>query len=375
MKLANSGKSSHKHPIKKTFVVLLIIFIITILLLVYSVNKLSKTNATLSSQITTLNEHKNQLNNQISNLNHERDELMVELDNQKQKIQTISQQLSDTSNKLQENQDLLDEFKNDVQDSIEWFKTNSNLNNFNQYNRIIEKVIAKCVYSSKNTCTIKLGCFRFVHEHYYDFGYKPDIESSNKTDKLQSLGEFYTNKGGDCEDYSLLVNAELNYIRDFCEARNSNTLILEGMVPSNNNGFYYIDFQEDWGYDGGFEKYEIFNYDYNYIVCGYLPDVNNPYSDEGHCAIIFTNTPINTAKDVPDSLKSGIIFEPQTGQIISDLRYNSEISILQNGKFYSVNPFYYISAVISENDYYLFRYSEGNWRGYSTFLDEIKSID
>ncbi|MFP4112714.1 MAG: coiled-coil domain-containing protein, partial [Candidatus Woesearchaeota archaeon] len=291
-------------------------------------------------------------------------------------INELQNQLSLVENKINEVKTELNSFEEEVQESMDWFSDNSNINNFNQFSSLRSQMM-KCVRAREDgTCLIKLACFDLIHEKYKEFTYSKDIITSNKSDKLQSLGEFYDHEKGDCEDFSLLVKGEINAMKEFCEERGADEFIFEVAYPKAGSE-YFVDFKEEWYYSETTGVQIPSSHENVYVVCGNYPVGADPNSFRidvsGHCALGFTDKKIESSKDIKEALFNSIIMEPQTGFLTFDQRNENYLFVPDNGES-TAKKAIYAWAIITDDDYYLFDREKLVWKGYKDFLPVISNM-
>jgi len=259
-----------------------------------------------------------------------------------------------------------------------WFKNNSNIAFHKEYDDIAEDLIDYCVSTGTGYCKITLSCLPFVNLNRNGIIYRNDEETSLKVDALQSLNQIYKNKGGDCEDISLLAIAELNYIMSYCEEEgrdkphfiahvptfSSYTKYIDWKRSDDIGGFYYVTKEMDWGYYNVDEFKISKDYKYYYTVCGLFYEESENYigiiktflgdyilQDAGHCLLAFTTLPIESVDDIKKALEDSILVEPQTG-----MKYSQDTPKLLDSETSYGDV--YISQVIVENDLYQFYESD-----------------
>lgn len=331
----------------------------------------------LNEQIGLLEAREQDLLNQRAELTNQLDSLRDELVVLEKDYEELQERMTSTVSTTQEE---LQSFKTEIEESMEWFKVNSNISDIYEYKGIRSMIRGKCVDFDGDRCRVKLACFPLVHGIIKRFTYREDEKVFAKEDKLQSLTEFVQNKGGDCEDYSLVVSAELNYVHDYCNGVGAEYIEYE-VADYEMGGEYLVDFGGEW-YLYGFGRYLLpKDYSYHYIVCGNFPSELDPnYVGEeeyaGHCAIAFTDRYLDASDNVYDVLKNSIIVEPQSGMLIDDLRSPWYLSVPKNGMqsvYFSPD----IYMVISENDLYIYRDIEGLsfWQGYADFIPKIEEME
>src|SRR3989344_4764491 len=156
--------------INKIFLIIIMLFFIILLLIVVAV--LKNDNLNLKRGVNELNQENEDVTNELS---------------------FVNDKLESTQSKIDETKLILEDFEDSLKDSTEWFKQNSNIVNFEEYNSIRDTLRKRCIDINNNLCNIKLSCFPFVFNNIYKFEYKNDSKITDKEDKLQSLDKFYYN--------------------------------------------------------------------------------------------------------------------------------------------------------------------------------------
>ena len=363
--------------VKNNNTVIYIILLVGILALLYFGFTLKENNDYLKNQNLNLNSKVENLTtivadqkSTIENLESEKSNLISEKTKLESQVNLFDQKISEA--KLE-----LSQFEDEVQDSRDWFKENSNIGDYHQYDSLSSQ-LKKCVRIIDDKCKIKLACLDLIHEKYREFTYSYDNYTSNKTDKLQSLGEFYDNGKGDCEDFSLLMKAEINYLTDYCSVKGEPKYQFEVAQPSLVSTQYFVDFNDEWYYNNAAAFVIPLSYKYTYVVCGNYPAANDPNniaktSTFGHCALGMTDIEIKSSSDISRSLTNAIIIEPQSGFLIYDQREKNTLFVPENGDS-MLGRSVFVWSVISDQDYYLYNFDESEWRSYSDFLDKIEII-
>ncbi len=365
-------------------IILLVSAIIIILIMNSNISSLEQANNVLQSQLTKeTQEHeqtKLQLQSELSGLSQENVELTENLDDLnssyaeldeshtflEQRFEGLKTEVNDVIIKIQD-------YEDELQDSMQWFNDNSNLDILDSDYAIKKYLETKCIMKSHGRCRIKTGCLFLINTEKMDLEYKYDIQTSNEVDQLQSLNEFVDNDGGDCEDFSLFYKAEFNYLLDYCSDIDESNIFLEAWVSADDiYDRYALDFNRNWFVIGAEEVDLPNNYIYPNIICGLLPTTSGSVS--GHCVIAFTEQKI-TSTDNLDLLDKAPIIEPQTGHYMGLINDESSYIYLLTPSYYAEvkntygNP--YIYEVITDDDLFLFSFDEEEWMSYSSFYEEL----
>lgn len=371
--------------ITKQKIYLRIIIILVLLLFLISILLLNNKYQLLLNNYNDLNNRHNDLikeNNLLLTINKNTQQELQELDLLYEKL------LVDYNNQLKINKDLktnlesLDQehtivlkdyntlmqeigvFKENIEESMDWFKENSTIDNLKNSRRI-KSYLKDCVVCKKDYCNIKTACVYLINKNELLLEYKLDQITSGTEDKLQSLQSFVENKKGDCEDFSLLFTAEIRYLLEYVRSLNKKPII-EGIIETDTTSKYWI-IENKWYYSEGIEE-EILpeQYIYPYVVCGNLFDPNTEQYN-GHCVIGFFDREINNNLDL-ESIETIKLIEPQNGLYLG--------SAINNGLF-SINYEDKIFSIITEDDYYLngyrlFNNNDLSWYSYGYYLEKIR---
>jgi len=308
----------------------------------------------------------------------ERDSLVLALNSTiKNQAETIGL-LSGSINKTREE---LAVFERSLNESSAWFKLNSDIRNFTEYQKYFFQLDFSCVQLSGDYCYVKLACLPVVNDIYADFEYKTDESTSAKEDKLQGLSEFYANKGGDCEDYSLAAKAEINYLKSQCGTRGNDKIRFEAANRTDDNKFYAVDTPQTWGYKNATAYYLPAEYAHPFVLCGTFPvgaDPNNQNRLGGHCLIAFSVVAPSSSKNIHDAIADAILVEPQTGFYYASTKNDSAFRKPANGEkttkyeLYSKPAFW---AAITDDDYYLYAGQDNgtfSWQGYRDLYEKAE---
>ena len=365
-----------KVNIKKNHIYALISITIIIILIFYF-NSQKKEILSLKNQITKnedkifqLNNQNNQLYKDLVDKNSTLLELSINYADLEENFLSLDK---DYSNLKEETSSLItsvEEYQKEIQESLEWYKTNSLLDNSKEQNAVKRQIDNNCYDFDGGDCYIKLGCFYLINSEKLDLEYSYDEYNYNKEDKLSSISQFLQNKGGDCEDYSLFFKAEYNYVKDKCKDKN---IILEGWKYSEEKDRttnYWLNFQKSW-YLEDVTKVEFTGYIFPNIICGNFYD-SIVGEISGHCMIAFSNKEIKDISDL-EYLDGSYIIEPQDGSFQGNLnRENSNVYLLNKHVVWYDNYIYsYVYSVINDNDYFLFNEEKLDWDSYSAFNHKL----
>lgn len=301
-----------------------------------TINKLEKENKKLYKDLQRVNRSYQMLREEYRELNKSYNELG----------EAYTSQQSDLNKAISS----INLYEEELQNSMEWFETNSELETL-QDEKIEQELEDKCMKGSN----IKLGCLYLVNKQL-GYEYKKDQEIGNRTDKLQSLTEFRENKGGDCEDYGLFYKAELNYLLE-----QTGETKLETYKPGEDK--QYLDYNEQW-YVENVEKI-TFEGDFKpVVVCGRMYDLNTE-TQNGHCVIALAENKIEDTGDL--SVLRGVpMIEPQDGSFYGTI---GEDVALGRGDSKS-----FITVIITNNDLFLHS-SGGEWMSYALFEERLKNLE
>lgn len=337
----------------------------------FAEKELGQYRSSCDKQLTTLNSEVNQLNTEIVQLKTKNTQLSQDISSLATQKENITGQFIRLKMDIASTINDLEDYKKDVSESMSWFNANSILDESRDMQWTKKNIGNQCYRIIDRTCMIKTACFYLVNENMLNIFYQRDIQLTGEEDRLQSLEEFFENRGGDCEDYSLFFKAQQNYVLDRCFEKGAENFVIESWTPNPaKENKYIINFVEDkeW-YITGVDVIELpEGYIYPNIVCGNIfdPTLNGV---AGHCVIAYTKDKIKTINDVYQLLNKAPMIEPQDGRymgLIND--YSSGIYL--NSNFDDATHHSYIWQVITDND--LFRYyreRDINWIGYSNFYD------
>ena len=304
-------------------------------------------NIKLKNEITTLKESSQKLEQNFKFLQEKYDSLSSENQKISSKNKALEQESVSLSSKMKavltevdKVVDKLADFESSVTKSINWFKENSNVENLEIYDSM-KTGLNSCI-EFRNSCRINFECINSVNEKN-KFKYRLDEETTGRLDFLKDLRLIYNQKGGDCEDYSILFKAEYNYLLGKCLQNYSRNEV----VP--------------------FTTEKEINRTYMYVVCG-------NYDFGGHCQVALTKMQIERTSDLYPSIKASTLVEPQNGHYYADMGDTELMSIYSDGV--APDKAYYLYFVITDDDlliYYPYA-DEIKWIGYHDFLKMAESI-
>lgn len=322
----------------------------------------------LDSADAEFNELQNNLEGEISSLRAENVELQSKLEHVEkgaeelnQSYQSLEENFDEVNTQVQDVFRKTEILKKEINESIHWFKDNTNLSGVDRGDILLKNLRARCIEIRSKTCTIKLSCLFLVNDDDMKYHYIDDILATEEYDKLLSLEEFAENKGGDCEDYSLFFKAEMNELINICKEQGAENIEIEAMVLSSNpNVKYFLDFNEYWYLEQikGHDLSEGFIHPN--VVCGtfYFEE-----DDElgGHCVIGFTTKEVMEIDDL--SIFDGApIIEPQNGMYYGNLTMAEDRIYYENKK---------MSIIISDEDMFIFSEEFQEWVSYHSLYEEV----
>ncbi len=368
----------------KIFVIVLlaIIFISIFYIFNNKINDLEDKYNILNNKYIKLNqeheqliEEKQELEDQFNDLTADFKDLTENYNSKvlenKEKDQEINSLTNNYNNVLENYQTLNNEvgiFKTRIEESMDWFKNNSTLDNLSNQ-RTIKNNLKKCVTCEEELCYIKTACIYVINQEELNLKYALDSQTSGQEDKLQTLEQFLLQKKGDCEDFSLFFAAELRYLIEYINSQ-AKTPIIEAIVESDTSRSYEI--VGRWYYPEGIEKKIISkDYIYPYVACGNIFDPNTQEIG-GHCLIMLSEEEINESQDIED-LDNIELLEPQNGLYIGKAK--------NNGIFETKNSENQVGQIITSNDYYMHNsvlYSnnlESHWYSYGYYYNKIIELE
>jgi hypothetical protein len=314
----------------------------------FSANSSSKISS-LNSFIFLLNQTNFDLNSSLINLNRKYNSLSS-------KANALESSYSDLKEEVDKTISKIDSYEKEIQSSLEWFNSNSTLGSGTSF--ILSKLKSNCKKESRNACKINLGCFHLVNSEFIEYKYKNDLVTSNTLDKLQSISEFISNKGGDCEDFSLFFKAEYNSLVNTC----SSDVSLFAWEREGGNKFW-ANFDSSWYISNADEVYLSKENIFPIIVCGAIFDPQSKKVN-GHCILAFSSKKISSFEDI-SVLNSAELIEPQTGEYLGFVGEDSGIFLISEKS----NALSYIDTLITDSDFFIFR--NNDWANYERFGNDL----
>jgi hypothetical protein len=268
----------------------------------------------------------------------------------------------------------VDNYEQNLQNSMQWFKTNANLSGINdsvKTEQVQYSLRDNCFVIEGGKCKVKTGCL-WVTNTKLGLEYKSDIEYTYQADRLLSLQDFVKSYGGDCEDYALFYKAEMNQILDECGNYVPSNIALEAFVGGGQDD-YFLDFnteQETRYYIPQAQPFQMkTGYIYPNVVCGQLYNAGTEQIS-GHCVVAFTKNKIKTISQLWTELNGAPLVEPQNGEYMGLINSNSGIYLASATQQHDS----YIYIVITDEDEFLFDEENEVWLSYSSFSQDLELL-
>ncbi|MFH1063572.1 MAG: hypothetical protein V1729_00660 [Candidatus Woesearchaeota archaeon] len=314
------------------------------------------------SLIAGIDSEKRKLEGDLNDLNSSYEEIQIQHGTLSQDYQGLKIQVTGTLEKI-------DEYNEEIEESMDWFRYNSALGKSQKEGFARMYIDTDCYYPADNACYIKTGCLHLVNTENLDLRYRYDLETSKEIDKLQSLSEFISNKGGDCEDYSLFFKAEWNYLLDQCmKTHDPEKIIIEGWYQDEKSSDrHWLDYDKDWYIDDVTGIKLSKGYIYPNVVCGLVYNFRLA-KPSGHCVIALTQKRMESLQDI-ELLDHAYLIEPQDGSYMGRVNEVPGLKLLVDGEREELIFTPHIFSVITDNDYFLFYNSA--WHSYSQFEDQL----
>ncbi len=317
-------------------------------------------NIALKGQIAQLNqdskvleENFNALKKSLELLKNENQELKDSNSKLLRESASLSSAMKSTKIEVEQALEKLNDFETTVKNSIKWFRENTNIQNYSEYEKI-RKELDACLQMNEN-CNINLKCIYDVNKKN-GIRYRYDEDTTGKEDFLKDLKLIYEQYGGDCEDFSLLYRAEFNYLMDKCLINYTLDYIYSIATDPKTDNSFRID------------------EDYMSIICGTFDPKEVIGNVAGHCLNALTKNPIKSSDEIYSQITYGVMVEPQLGEFYGYMNSTEHIKIFDDGTV--PDTLYYLDFVITDDDLYIYNpYSEKvKWGGYHDFLEESAQI-
>jgi len=297
------------------------------------------------------------------------------------RLNASENELSDTKSELAQNKEQLkteiadmryelDTMQSNINDSMAWFRTNAELPKNYAWNVDVfeERTIKDCVDKENE---LNLACIAYLLETTaVNLRYKDDMDTSNRSDYMQSVKDTLKNAGGDCEDYSIFMKATLNTIR---EQKSGLSLVGFG---DGKDWFIVYPTVDGWTDDTTCQTDGCYYYSNSrkvalgsvdkskyYVVCF---DVDE---SSGHCALASSEFDIRTNADIP-KLYGSPVFEPQTGEYLGTIGQEYPLCDPSTMDDCEGTP---DTVYIVISDYDLFQVTDGEWQNYAGALDKTNA--
>ncbi len=284
----------------------------------------------LNNQYNKLFYNYTKLQAENENLTTEKTTLEAAVKEREARIENLSQQINTVLNEITG-------MEEEINESFAWFKQNSAVSQY------VTKLMVKCVDDRK----LNAACIpAYLRENGY-FTYKSD-----KGDTLYSIKAMLKSKGGDCEDYALLMKAYINTFTPYidsivmwksCEGCKL-TVYKEGHTT------YYLP---------NAQKFTVAKPKHVYVVC--YTENTTPLS--GHC--------INALSDaLAPNISGATLLEPQTGEYLGKIGVDLGLCEpnMEDCKHTPGN----IWLIIDDKQIYTFR--NNRWESYSFYYSKLDTI-
>ncbi len=272
-----------------------------------------------------------------SSLEREKGQLEEKLEECEARASLLEAMLNESEEKRREKeQELLnllrevEEVREALYSDIEWFKENA-------YADEHLSVLERYCYDEGE---LNVACLSLYIQQEWGVSYKEESE-----DKLKGIEETLA-EGGDCEDFTLLVNA---YIRSL----EPEVLLLwregSGRFPLYEKGGveYYL------------EEAEPVEVPYEGVVGVCYLTEREELTLYGHC--------VSAVADGFASLKGAVLFEPQSGQYLG--RVGEDLHLCQEGDVECSEEVGNIFLVFTKDDFYIF--SSGQWKSLKGLYERL----
>lgn len=295
------------------------------------------------------------------------EDVSLQLDETKRRLGESLAAESSTSLTLSRIKTEIDVYKAELQESIQWLRTQSNtyaVKDFTTSRMNVTKVLLRNC-EDRNGCEIRTACMNVMMSKMLGLEYRPDIETTDTEDHLQSIQDFVDNRGGDCEDYAFAYKAMFNTLLLACDEDDVEVRAWVPSVVETSRVLVSEDPEQKWYLSGASEYVVPSGYRYPSVVCGLMYDLNT-FSQDGHCVIALTNVRVADVHDLA-WLEGAPLIEPQNGMFMGFIGSDSGIYL---GGHVSGS---YINQVMTDDDRYL--YGSDGWNSYSSFIKRIDEVE
>jgi len=322
--------------------------------------KLAKANDELIMLNRSLNELSAELDSTKQQLNMSFEMLAereVELNKTKEELYKTIEELNTTKNilnltkyELAELTEEVNDLEKSINDSVAWFKENSLFSH--SLDPFVYRIERSCIKEKK----LNLACVSFLTGKYLGINY-----ISEYPDRLLSLKDFTSRKGGDCEDFALFFKAMINTLK-----KSHPEVVAEVWEKGSGRYVVYTEKNEnglvEWYIEGNgisIDRLDLLN---PYVVC-FAVDHNS-----GHCVVALSEKEIHSIEEI-DQLNGAALFEPQLGEYNGVI--GKQLILCEKGEPYCERKPNHISFIITDDD--LFQFTNGSWKSFAYYRQ--KTLD
>ncbi len=242
-------------------------------------------------------------------------------------------ELGEKEERLQELLSQIEEIRNVLYDDLEWFQENAYITEY------VDKLREVCMDGGR----LNVACLAAYLRKEYGVEYKAE-----ERDRLKGVEETLQ-EGGDCEDYTLLINAYLRSLKP------SRLLLWEdgtGELTLYEKGQYIY-------YLSDVDKVRVSMEPYVVGVC-YLTNIEGERY-MGHCVSAIS-------EGEPPNIEGAVLFEPQNGRYLG--RVGERIKLCKDGMKGCEDKVGYIFIIMAKDDFYIFK--DGEWKSIKGLLNELE---
>ncbi|MDD2655769.1 MAG: hypothetical protein PHQ80_03835 [Candidatus ainarchaeum sp.] len=309
--------------------------------------ELQETRINLLITREELSETKNMLNF----TQHELARTMATLDLTQGELEATQSELESTVAEFEQLGEEISELSESIDSSIQWFKGNAALPV--SMNRIYVDVRSSC----ESGGVLNLGCAVFIMEREIPFEYRDEMP-----DRLYSISEMARKRGGDCEDYSLLLKALINTFR-----QTGRDMEVQAWESKPGTYVIYDDGSTMWYVAGEGKSLGNIQDLTPYVICFVTGFQGSQF--QGHC-VVAVGDEVGGAEGLR-ALDGAKTFEPQTGQYLGSI--GSQYNLCGDGDEFCGTDIGDIVLIIADDD--LYQFSEGGWKSYESYgrtTDELQ---